>query len=96
MSATPSALSNKTGIRKEADTFGPLDVPADRYWGAQTQRSVSKKCKELFGIENECDFAAWKRRSVEEESLNELQPARIFYLFLCSITTSAASLDCYD
>jgi fumarate hydratase class II len=26
--------------RKEADTFGPLDVPADRYWGAQTQRSL--------------------------------------------------------
>ena len=24
----------------EADTFGPLEVPADRYWGAQTQRSL--------------------------------------------------------
>ncbi|KAH8087971.1 fumarate hydratase [Filobasidium floriforme] len=29
-----------TNYRKEADTFGPLDVPADRYWGAQTQRSL--------------------------------------------------------
>ncbi|CAL5227155.1 g10068 [Coccomyxa viridis] len=26
--------------RVESDTFGPLDVPADRYWGAQTQRSL--------------------------------------------------------
>jgi fumarate hydratase class II len=26
--------------RSESDTFGPIDVPADRYWGAQTQRSI--------------------------------------------------------
>ncbi len=26
--------------RTESDSFGPIDVPADRYWGAQTQRSV--------------------------------------------------------
>eukprot|EP00892_Ulva_mutabilis_P001797 jgi/Ulvmu1/11618/UM008_0019.1 len=26
--------------RTEADTFGPLEVPADKYWGAQTQRST--------------------------------------------------------
>lgn len=24
--------------RVERDTFGDLQVPADRYWGAQTQR----------------------------------------------------------
>jgi fumarate hydratase class II len=27
-------------IRTERDTFGPIDVPADRLWGAQTQRSL--------------------------------------------------------
>ena len=27
-------------FREESDTFGPLQVPADRYWGAQTQRSL--------------------------------------------------------
>ncbi len=27
-------------IRTETDTFGPIDVAADRYWGAQAQRSV--------------------------------------------------------
>ena len=29
-----------TAIRIETDSFGPLDVPADKYWGAQTQRSI--------------------------------------------------------
>src|SRR6476661_7395954 len=29
-----------TKTRTESDTFGPIDVPADRYWGAQTQRSI--------------------------------------------------------
>lgn len=27
-------------IRVETDSFGALDVPADKYWGAQTQRSL--------------------------------------------------------
>jgi fumarate hydratase class II len=29
-----------TRTRTETDTFGPIEVPADRYWGAQTQRSI--------------------------------------------------------
>lgn len=29
-----------TGTRTESDSFGPLEVPADKYWGAQTQRSI--------------------------------------------------------
>src|SRR6476661_1545291 len=29
-----------TKTRTESDTFGPIDVPADRYWGAQAQRSL--------------------------------------------------------
>jgi fumarate hydratase, class II len=28
------------GSRTEQDTFGPIDVPADHLWGAQTQRSL--------------------------------------------------------
>jgi fumarate hydratase class II len=28
-----------TDTRRETDSFGPIDVPADRYWGAQTERS---------------------------------------------------------
>ena len=29
-----------TGTRSETDSFGAIDVPADSYWGAQTERSV--------------------------------------------------------
>jgi fumarate hydratase class II len=30
----------ETKTRTETDSFGPIEVPADRYWGAQTQRSL--------------------------------------------------------
>jgi len=26
--------------RKESDSLGTIEVPADHYWGAQTQRSI--------------------------------------------------------
>ena len=29
-----------TATRSETDSFGPIDVPADAYWGAQTERSI--------------------------------------------------------
>ena len=29
-----------TNTRTETDSFGPLEVPSDKYWGAQTQRSL--------------------------------------------------------
>jgi fumarate hydratase, class II len=29
-----------TGTRRESDSLGEVEVPADRYWGAQTQRSL--------------------------------------------------------
>ncbi|KAH8100603.1 fumarate hydratase [Cristinia sonorae] len=37
-SSTTATMSEK--YRTERDTFGDLQVPADRYWGAQTQRSL--------------------------------------------------------
>ena len=30
-----------TGTRRETDSMGAIDVPADKYWGAQTQRSLT-------------------------------------------------------
>ncbi len=33
-----SSRSNST--RTETDSFGQIEVPADRYWGAQTERSL--------------------------------------------------------
>lgn len=32
---------SSAAMRTETDTFGPIDVPSDRYWGAQTQRSLT-------------------------------------------------------
>jgi fumarate hydratase, class II len=37
-----------TGTRRESDSLGAVDVPANRYWGAQTQRSL-----EHFNIGND-------------------------------------------
>src|ERR1700730_14643659 len=37
-----------TGTRREFDSLGNVEVPANRYWGAQTQRSL-----EHFNIGND-------------------------------------------
>src|ERR1700751_527930 len=37
--ARPATSSRSKTTRTETDSFGPIDVPADRYWGAQTERS---------------------------------------------------------
>ena len=34
------AAVKSSNIRVETDSFGPIDVPADHYWGAQTARSL--------------------------------------------------------
>jgi fumarate hydratase class II len=41
-------MDDSAKTRIERDSFGPIAVPADRYWGAQTQRSI-----ELFRIGEE-------------------------------------------
>lgn len=33
--------SSQGATRTETDSMGAIEVPADRYWGAQTQRSLS-------------------------------------------------------
>ncbi len=38
--ALESRAAGQTETRAETDSFGPLDVPADKYWGAQTARSL--------------------------------------------------------
>jgi fumarate hydratase, class II len=37
--AQSAPSSRRKSTRVETDSFGPIDVPADRYWGAQTERS---------------------------------------------------------
>jgi fumarate hydratase class II len=41
-------MPKRKATRTESDSFGPIEVPADRYWGAQTQRSL-----DLFRIGEE-------------------------------------------
>jgi fumarate hydratase, class II len=37
--ARSTITSQSPATRSETDSFGPIEVPADRYWGAQTERS---------------------------------------------------------
>jgi fumarate hydratase, class II len=37
--ARSATTSPSNSTRTESDSFGPIEVPADRYWGAQTERS---------------------------------------------------------
>src|SRR5947207_1715055 len=37
--ARSATTSRSSSTRMETDSFGPIPVPADRYWGAQTERS---------------------------------------------------------
>src|SRR3954465_8479025 len=40
MSQALSEIDHPTAIRIETDSMGAVEVPADKYWGAQTQRSL--------------------------------------------------------
>ena len=35
-----SSANNPTSMRIEKDSMGTIEVPANKYWGAQTQRSL--------------------------------------------------------
>src|SRR2546422_7908965 len=37
---TSEQKETKTGVRVESDSMGEIEVPADKYWGAQTERSL--------------------------------------------------------
>lgn len=37
---TSARTLSMASTRIEKDTFGPIEVPSDKYWGAQTQRSI--------------------------------------------------------
>ena len=39
MPPAPKDHNPSASTRTETDSFGPIEVPADRYWGAQTERS---------------------------------------------------------
>ena len=61
-----------TGFRTETDSLGEVEVPADKLWGAQTQRSL-----EHFSIGKDL-IPAGDDRGVRhsEKSRRQCQPCR--------------------
>ncbi|CAG8768091.1 12460_t:CDS:2, partial [Acaulospora morrowiae] len=45
-------MSDQQKYRIEKDTFGEIEVPADRYWGAQTQRHYINKSQYSRSLQN--------------------------------------------
>jgi fumarate hydratase class II len=71
-----SATAPSPATRTERDTFGPIEVPTDRLWGAQTQRSLA-----FFAISTErmppelvLALAAVKRAGAQVNQALELLP----------------------
>ena len=60
-----------TGSRSEFDSLGHVDVPADKYWGAQTQRSLQH-----FSIGNDhMPIEVYRRLRSGEEGMRDGQRA---------------------
>ena len=55
--------NRQTPMRKESDSLGEVDVPADRLWGAQTQRSLQHFSigKDLIPVEMISAYAQLKK-----------------------------------
>src|SRR5260370_39387115 len=65
--------------RRETDSMGAIEVPADRYWGAQTQRSLEhfKIAGERFPPEMIRAFGLLKRACAEVNAELALLPKDI-------------------
>src|SRR5882757_4364887 len=79
MTKPRTTARNTARTRIESDTFGPIEVPADRYWGAQTQRSIKN-----FAIGTErmprpliCALGIVKRAAAEVNRSLKLLDARL-------------------
>ena len=49
-----------SGKRTEKDSFGPIEVPAERLWGAQTERS--RRFFRISGERMPCRWSMpWRR-----------------------------------
>ena len=71
-----------TDIRKETDSLGEVDVPADKLWGAQTQRSLEHFSigKDLIPREMITAYATLKKAAAHKGSayVEILQNCNIF------------------
>lgn len=61
---------NKTIMRKEFDTFGEIEVPEDRLWGAQTQRSLQNF--EIGSIDDKMPLSVIRAMAIIKKSCARL------------------------
>ena len=70
-------MNNKTKFRIETDSMGKVEVPSEKYWGAQTQRSLEnfKVGVEVMPIELIRSFAIQKKAAaISNLALENLKP----------------------
>ncbi len=85
---------NKT--RTESDAFGPLEIPADRLWGAQTQRSLYnfRIGSERMPVEIVCALGLIKRAAAEvNRELGSLDRRRAAAIIKAAQTIADGKLD---
>ena len=66
-------------MRSETDSFGAIDVPADAYWGAQTERSLANfpfAMRERMPVEIVHALAIVKRAAAQVNRRHGLDPAK--------------------
>src|SRR5258708_34582911 len=76
-----------SGVRIESDSMGNVEVPSDKYWGAQTQRSLQnfKIGGHRFGRPGNRAFGIVKKAAaLTNEGLGKLDAAK------CSLIVRAA------
>ncbi|CAG0920716.1 unnamed protein product [Notodromas monacha] len=74
---TSASMKMATGVRKERDTFGELEVPADKLYGAQTMRSAVLRVQiQLFELisgklyEDHFPLVIWQTGSGTQSNMN--------------------------
>ena len=85
-----------TGFRIEKDSMGEMRVPADRYWGAQTQRSFEnfKIGGELMPREITAAFGILKKAAaMANNSLNKLSDEKLKYISAAADEVASGKLN---
>jgi fumarate hydratase class II len=74
--------SSMKDVRTEADSFGPIEVPADKLWGAQTQRSLEHFSigQDLIPREMITAYAILKRAAAAANHVGGRLPDQAFEL----------------
>jgi fumarate hydratase class II len=86
----------QTNTRTETDSLGPIEVPADAYWGAQTERSLENfpfGARERMPIEIVHALALVKQAAARVNRAHGLDPARADAIEAAAAEIVAGKLD---